>query len=249
MSPMAGAFVIKPPIVAYVTFHTVGGRHACLTAYPRGLLHHVFMSQAKRLRGNRIVVRPAPPPESLAWEHIGAPQHLSALLQVVFGWLVGILIVVPFALVYAGRKSSFSGYTFNQDESLVDGRQVKPCSVNPIPSLPFLRQLNDSSILPSTQCVCSWMPPPQSTTGQCTGWHMSVTVQALGPLAVRAHLFPPFPRPTACCFAQVVIVNLAMGWLLRYLSKFEGHYSRTRLDWVPGELLTSVTRLCLRRRR
>lgn len=189
---MVGAFVIKPPIIAYVTWETVGGRHSCLREYPKSLLTYAFMHPAKKLRGHRLVVRPAPSPASLAWEHIGTPWYLVKLLEVAFGLLAGVFIVIPLVLIHIGRKLSFSanGYDFtwyDQNDVLEVDRITKSCAVNPIPSLAFLTSLNDTSVLPSTHCICSWMSPADSSQGMCAGWHQSVTIQAIGVVSVSAY--------------------------------------------------------------
>lgn len=222
---MAGAFVLKPPIVAYVTFYTVAGRHACLAAYPKGLLHRWFMSPGKRLRGHRIDVQQAPAPASLAWEHIGTPRYVVKLREILYTAITALLLIIPFITVYVGRKVTLNGYSPGENDGLVDDRTVKSCGVDPNPMLALYVALNDTSLMPSTHCLCSWRSAPASSTGLCQGWHASSTLVALGPFFV-------------------VVTNLLMGAALRFFSKLEGHYSSKRL--CTGYLARTATQVTSR---
>jgi hypothetical protein len=173
MSPLAGAFVEKPPIVAYVTFHTVAGRHACLTAYPRGWLNHFMMSPGRMLRDTKLIVRPAPAPASLAWEHIGASKLRPKLYGALHFCLAALFLLVPFVVIHLGRKMRFQGFLHGQDDGLVRWDAVKSC-----------KTLGEEAV-PSVHCVCSWRSMSASSSAGCQGWLISVTLQALGPLLVR----------------------------------------------------------------
>lgn len=207
-------FVPKPPIVAYVTFATVAGKHAALAAYPKGLLHHWFMSPGRMLRKKRIVVKQAPAPASLAWEHIGTPRYLVKLREVGVAALTSLWMLLPLVVVYVGRKTTVGSYTPGELDGLVDDRAVKPCGVNPWPMLNYLEAAaqahNDTSVLPSIHCRCSWLQPAESMIGECKHWYTSTSVQSLGPFFV-------------------VVANMLMSSTLRFMSRYEGHYSSKRM--------------------
>lgn len=223
MSPIAGAFTIKPPIVAYVTFHTVAGRHSCLNAYPPGWLNHVLMSPGKVLRNCKLMVQPAPAPASLAWENIGTPSRWVAFMEALHTLGLLFLLIIPYAVIFIGRKFTFSGYLHGEGEELLNGRALPSCAVKPA-----VGTLDVASV----HCVCSWQSWAQSSTLACYGWFVATSIEALGPVMVGSHecrlrwsSYSSVWFFSGFFIVQVVFVNMALGYILRRLSQREGHYS------------------------
>jgi hypothetical protein len=133
-----------------------------------------MMSPGRMLRETKLVVRPAPAPASLAWEHIGASKLRPKLYGAWHFCLAAMFLVVPFVVVHLGRKMRFSGYLHGQDDGVVGWDEVKSCKTE------------HAEIVPSVHCVCSWRPMSATSSGICRGWLVSVTLQALGPLLASA---------------------------------------------------------------
>ncbi len=79
---------------------------------------------------------------------------------------------------------------------------AKTCgAVDPTPLLPALALLNDSRLLPSVHCLCSWGSPSVA----CSGWKSASLLEVLTPVVVRTVEKSPcrgwvaLPRPPSHC--------------------------------------------------